>query len=295
MTQNSQTKQAVVIRALSGALFVATSVVGYLLLTRGEQSNEVAPVAASDMRDATLGGLTSLSPPSASESMKELFGWKPGAEEVKTGQDKLTKAAFSEAFTLGAGRYFAQFFQRQQILGDGAVNEAHAATVSLSVITYKQIDGAWRIVDKRIDLTESGAWGQLHEAPVQRIQLSPASFGLLIQEGSIGQGYSDGGKSVLVYTIDQWHDAGVVQTSASNGGSCETGPKNGESDEYMRACFEYDGKISVDPNASGEFPDLLVTKKGTQEGERPNQVMPARSVIFKFINGKYESPSELKI
>lgn len=295
MTQNSSAKQSILIAALSGALLVATSVVAYLLWTQGKQSNAVAQLAASDMRDAPPGRLTSLSLPSASESMKELFRLKQGAQEAETGQDKLTKAAFSEAFTLATGRYFAQFFQSQQILGDGAVNEAHAATVSLSVITYKQIDGAWRIVDKRIDLTESGAWGQLHEAPVQRIQLSPASFGLLIQEGSIGQGYSDGGKSVLVYTIDQWHDAGVVQTSASNGGSCETGPKNGESDEYMRACFEYDGKISVDPNASGEFPDLLVTKKGTQEGERPNQVMPARSVIFKFINGKYESPSELKI
>lgn len=201
MTQNSSAKQSILIAALSGALLVATSVVAYLLWTQGKQSNAVAQLAASDMRDAPPGRLTSLSPPSASESMKELFRLKQGAQEAETGQDKLTKAAFSEAFTLATGRYFAQFFQSQQIMGDGKVSEAHAATVALSVITYKQIDGAWHAVDKRIDLTESGTWGQLHEVPVQKIQLSPTSFGLLIHESSSGQGYSDGGKSVLVSRV----------------------------------------------------------------------------------------------
>ncbi len=284
----SSKKQSVLMGLLSGALVVAISSAVCLYLSRDGHS----PVSAHETTDATRAvsatELPWISPPSATNSMKELFGLKQGAEEAKTAPDKLTKAAFSQTFTLGQDRYFAQFFQSQQLLGAGDVNESHAATVTLSVLTYKQVTGTWQVVDKEIGLTESGTWGQLLSVPVETLQLSSGSVALLVEEGTTGQGYTEGGKTVLVFTNDQWHDTGVIHTSSSNGGACDPDYKSGASDAFMNPCYEYTGTISVAPGAKGDFPNLIVTKQGTQAGDDPTQIIQVKNLVVKYTNGKYE-------
>ena len=287
MSNTSSNKQAIVVGVLSGALVVALGAIGFLLMARSEPSILDTSSATTSTDAAKAENSSPISPPSVSESMKELFGLKQGADEAKTAPDILSQAAFSQSFTLGKDRYFAQFFQSQQLLGTGELDESHAATVRLSVLTYKQSGGTWEVVDKKTDLTESGAWGQLLSAPVETLRLSAASMALLVEEGSIAQGYTDGGKTVLVFTNQRWHDTGVIHTNSSNGGACDPDYKPGAGDDFMKPCYEHTGSISVAHDAQGDFPDLLVTKQGTQAGENPDQIIPVKNVIVKYTKGKY--------
>jgi len=293
MSQSSSSKQSVVIGVLSGALVVAISAAVFLYMSSSsERAGSGAEPAASEVSAAGSASVVTIAPPSASESMKELFGLQQGAEEVKTKPNELTKVAFSTDFNLGSDRFYSQFFQSQDLLEGGQVSDSHASSVALSVITYKQTGATWSVIDKKIALAESGTWGGLSNAPVEKLQLSPGSLGLLVDEGSSGQGYSNNGKSIFVFAGSQWRTAGYVDTGASNSGVCDPDFKPGSSDDSMKPCYEYSGKISVAPNAMGDFPDLLVTRQGTQEGEQPNQVGPAKNVTFKYIKDKYRDPAK---
>lgn len=291
MSQSSSSKQSVVIGVLSGALVVAISAAVFLYMNGGERAVSSAEPAASGASAAVADPVVAITPPSVSDSMKELFGLQQGAEEAKTKPDQLTKAAFSTEFTLGSDRFYAQFFQSQDLLENGEVSDSHASSVDLSVITYKQTGATWSVIDKKVELAESGTWGALSNGPAEKLQLSPGSFGLLVDEGYSGQGYHHTGKSIFVFAGNKWQHAGFIETGASNSGACDENFKPGSSDDFMKPCYEYTGKISVAPNANGDFPDLLVTRNGTQEGEQPNQVVPAKNVTVKYKKDKYIDPA----
>ena len=291
MSQSSSSKQSVLIGVLSGALVVAIGAAVFLYMNSGVRAVGGAEPAASEASATASETVVAIAPPSVSDSMKELFDLQQGSEEAKTKPDQLTKAAFSTEFNLGSDRFYAQFFQSQDLLENGEVSDSHASSVDLSVITYKQTGATWSVIDKKVELAESGTWGSLSDAPVEKLQLSPSSFGLLVNEGFSGQGYYHDGKSIFVFASNQWQHVGHVETGASNSGACDPEFKPGSSDEFAKPCYEHTGKISVAPNAKGEFPDLLVIKQGTQDGEQPNQVVPAKNVTVKYIKDKYKDPT----
>ena len=232
-----------------------------------------------------------LSLPNNEAAMKELFGVSGPSGKVKTAHDKLTDFWFEQSFKVGTDNLHVKFFATQSLDESGQPVDYRAASVDVGAITYKQNAGQWEVISKQPQFGYAGSSGEAGEAKTEVLQLSPNSIAIMLDASGSGQGYFYEGKTVFVYAQNSWHDTGFVQTGANNSGTCDdTPPLPGE--EGMGACHSYKGVISVVKGSMSDYPDLLVTRTGTDIQWQPRAIIPANNITYIFKDGKYINPNE---
>lgn len=58
----------------------------------------------------------------------------------------------------------------------------------------------------------------------------------------------------------------------------------------MLPCYSYKGVISVVNGSSSDYPDLLVTRTGTEDQENGGRIVPAKNVTYIFNDVEYVNP-----
>ena len=225
--------------------------------------------------------------PLSKNALKELFGVRDPSGKVKTAKNELTSVWFEQSFNDGKDNTHVVFTKTQSLDNIGNIESCHACTVAIGAITYKFIDSQWQIVSKQPKFEDSiGYWGDAPEIKQAEIlQLSPNNLVLMISESDMHHGITDEWMDLFSYYKNNWRNLGSIYT-----GNTDCMHQNEKGDD-CRSSFK--GKISIVNDKKSEYPDLLVTKTGTEEDTKGN-IVPAKNAIY-FFNGKeYEEKQQIK-
>ncbi len=222
-----------------------------------------------------------LSLPSNEAAIKKLFGVSGPGGKVKTASDKLTSFWFEQSFKVGTDNLHVKFFATQSLDESGQPESCHACGVDVGAITYKQYGVHWAEISKQPQFGSAGQWGEASEAKTEVLQLSPNSSAIMLDAGGTYQGVTEIGKKIFVFALNSWRDVGFVKTGEDNSGDC--------SEEGRSPCFSYEGVISVVKGSMSDYPDLLVTRTGTDIQWDTRAKIPANNITYIFKDGIYQS------
>lgn len=285
MNQQQSSKQSIIIGALSGALVLSIGTSAFFYFQSKNQPQAISQEKTSEESKA-------LPFPSNETALKELFGVSDPSGKVKTAPDKLTNFWFEQSIKNGTDNIHVKFFATQSLDESGQPVDAHASGVDVGVITYKQNSGQWEVISKQPQFGVAGSWGKVDEVKPEILQLSPTSLAVMLDASGGMGGWFDEGKTIFVFAQNSWHDVGYVQTGGDNSGTCdENEPPEGIKDG-VGPCYSYKGTISVVNGSTSEYPDLLVTRTGTESKEHRGALIPAKNVMYVFKDGKYINPNE---
>lgn len=279
MPQKLSLKQSRLIAILAGALIISIAASVFFYSREDGQDSASLSQDLSTMPDHTT-------------ALNELFGITDSSGKVRISANELSSIWFEQSFSLGNDEFHVIFTKTQEIdPQSGAIVKAHAQGVKVGAITYKQVDGQWQAVSRQPKFGDFGEWGDVPEVKQADIlQLSPENIAFMIDAGGGMGGFFESGKALFAYSKDSWRDLGYVQTNADNSGACDEAP----SDEGGSIpCWSYTGTISIVPGENAEYPDLLVTRTGTESGENGVSVVPAKNVTYVFNGEKYVDTSKL--
>jgi uncharacterized protein YecT (DUF1311 family) len=283
MDQKPSSKHAVLIGVLSSVLLISLGVASFFYYQHTIQaektSTAIAPVP------------NVVQTPNHATAMQDLFGVTDPSGEVKTGDEALSSFWFEQSFKQGEDNLHVIFFKTQSIDEEGEPYQSHAQGVDVGAITYQQIAGQWQIIAKQTKFGEAGSWGDVPETTARMMQLSPNVLVLMVDSSYSGQGYVDEGEMLFAFSKNTWHDIGYVQTGGDNSGDCDD---ESTGLEGLGACWRYQGKISILAGKNIEYPDLLVTRTGTESGENRDSVIPAKNISYVFNGEKYINPADEK-
>jgi len=284
MSQQSSSKHSIIIGALSGLLVLSIGVSTLLYFQSKNQLQAINPKKVPKESNAVQF-------PSEDTALKELFFVSDPSGKVKTAPNKLTYFLFEQSFKIGTNNLHVKFFATQSLDESGRPFDWHAAGVDVGAITYKQNYSQWEVISKQPQFGEAGKWGEFYGGEPEVLQLSPTSLAVMVDHSDFGQGYSTEGKIVFVFAQNTWHNFGYIETGGSNPGNCDqTPPPAGE--EGLAPCYSYEGEISVVKGSTSEYPDLLVTRTGTESNEYRGTPLPAKNVTYIFKDGRYMNPNE---
>jgi hypothetical protein len=217
-------------------------------------------------------------------TLKILLGVTISGKAIKT-ENKSSSVWFEQSFQNKDDNIRVIFIKTQTIENNGEIDDCHACSAEIGAVTYKKVNDGWQVVSKQLQIGDVGSWG---DAPAitqaEILQISPDKFVFLISDGDSGQGYETTGKYVILFKNDKWQYLGFVQSGESNSGTSQC-----VDDE--RKCWNSEGKISV-ITGEKEYPDLLVTKTGTEQDDKDN-IIPAKNSIHVFNGKEYESKNKL--
>ncbi len=199
-------------------------------------------------------------------------------EKVKTAIDKLSSVWFRQDFQYGADKMQVVFIKSQRLEENGDIVGCHACGVDIAAVTYKQINNDWQFVAKQESIKIDGKWGdapKIKQANI--IRLTPNKVLFLITDSDLHQGYEDTSESLYLLSQNKWVDVGYIPTGEDYCFYLDEG--------HTTKCYKFKGKISVIPSTK-DYPDLLVTKTGTQLDEKRN-VIKAKNSVYVFKDGKY--------
>jgi hypothetical protein len=279
MNQKLSLKQSRLIAVLAGVLIISIAV-------------SVFFYSRQDGHDSTFLSQNLSAVPDHTAALSELFGIPDSGGKVRISANELSSIWFEQSFKLGNDEFHVIFTKTQEIdPQSGAIVKAHAQGVKVGAITYKQVDGQWQAVSRQPKFGDFGEWGDVPEVKQADIlQLSPENIAFMIDAGGGMGGFFESGKALFTYSKDSWRDLGYVQTNADNSGACDEAP----SDEGGSIpCWSYTGAISIVPGENAEYPDLLVTRTGTESGENGVSIVPAKNVTYVFNGDKYVDASKL--
>jgi hypothetical protein len=72
----------------------------------------------------------------------------------------------------------------------------------------------------------------------------------------------------------------------SNTGVCSDPPPLNKDTEDFGRCWSYKGEISIKTRNKSEYPDLLVSLTGTEQGKDKMHVIPVNRVVKYVFNGE---------
>jgi len=171
------------------------------------------------------------------------------------------------------------FIKTQSINERDEVDACHACSAEIGAVTYKRINNEWQIVTKQKKIGDVGSWGDAPETQKAEIlKLSPDKFAFLINDWYSTMGQTESGVLLFVFAKNNWRYTGFITTQLNDSGNCEEGD--------VKHCFSYEGKISV-ISGNKEYPDLLVTKIGTEGKDNKGNVIPAKSAFYVFNGNQY--------
>ena len=211
-------------------------------------------------------------------ALKELYGKKDHNGKVKTAKDKLSSVWFEQSFQDGNDKAHVIFIKTQSLI-NGEISECYACSAEIGAVTYKQKNDKWQIVSKQRKIGDIGHRGDApRTTQAEILQLLPDKFVFMIGYSDSHQGFDYDGKQLLDFSKNNWRLIGFVYTAENNESACAADDTH---------CYNYEGKISV-VSGNKEYPDLLVTKTGTEEEykEDKTNVIPAKNAVYVF-NGDY--------
>ncbi|MEF3076663.1 hypothetical protein V2P20_16660 [Methylobacter sp. Wu1] len=279
MNQKLSVKQSRLIAVLAGALIISIAVSVFFYSRQDGQDSAFLSQNLSAVPDHTA-------------ALSELFGIPDSGGKVRISANELSSIWFEQSFSLGNDEFHVIFTKTQEIdPQSGAIVKAHAQGVKVGAITYKRIDSQWQAVSKQPKFGDFGEWGDVPEVKQAEIlQLSPENIAFMLDAGGGMGGFFESGKALFAYSKNSWRDLGYVQTDADNSGACDEAP----SDEGgSMPCWRYTGTISIVPGENAEYPDLLITRTGTESGENGVSIVPAKNVTYVFNGEKYVDASKL--
>lgn len=283
MKQKLSLKQSRLIAVLAGALIISIAVSMFFYSREDGQDSAFLSQNLSAMPDHTT-------------ALNELFGITDSSGKVRISANELSSIWFEQSFKLGNDEFHVIFTKTQEVdPQSGAIVKAHAQGVKVGAITYKRIDGQWQVVSRQQKFGDFGEWGDASEVKQAEIlQLSPENIAFMVDAGGGMGGFFESGKSLFAYSKNSWRDLGYVQTDADNSGVCDEPSERAPSDDGGSIpCWSYKGTISIVPGENAEYPDLLVTRTGTESGENGVSIVPAKSVTYVFNGEKYVDASKL--
>ena len=205
-------------------------------------------------------------------------------EKIKTASDKLSSVWFKQDFQYGADKIRVVFIKSQSIDESGKFDkDCHACGVNIAAVTYKQINNDWQLISKQKNIKIDGKFGdapKIKQANI--IRLTPNKVLFLITDSGLHQGYEDTSESLYLFSQNKWVDLGYIP---SGGDYCFYVDEG-----HATKCYKFVGKISVIPSEK-EYPDLLVTKTGTELDEKQN-IIKAKNSVYIFKDGKYTEQVE---
>jgi hypothetical protein len=214
-------------------------------------------------------------------ALKELFGMTDSSGKVKTAKDKLSSVWFEHSFQNEADDAHVVFTKTQTLEDNGDINTCHACGAEIGAVTYKKVNDEWQIISKQ-QIGDIGSYGDAPEITQAEIfPISPNKFAFLISDGFSQMGYETTGKYVFLFNNGKWQHLGFVQTGESNGASSQC------ADEHK--CLSSEGKVSV-ITGEKEYPDLLVTKTGTEQDDKGN-IIHAKNANYVFNGKEYQITS----
>jgi len=291
MSIQSSSKKSIIIGVLSGALVLS---IGSFALYYFQSQSQLQAATQDTVLEAPkvlVAPVAVLPLPSNKTAFEELFGVSDPSGKVKTAPDQLTSFWFEQSVVSGGNNLHVKFFATQKLDKAGQPYDSHASSVDVGAITYKQNANQWEVISKQLQFGEAGSWGSIDEVKPEVIQLSPTSFAVMVEFSGGQGGWNNEGKAVFVFAQNSWHDLGYVVTGEDNSGSCDyTPPAPG--DIGMGPCFSFKGVISVSDGSTSEFPDLLITRTGTQSKSFRGELIPATNITYIFKDGKYINPNE---
>ncbi len=288
-------RQSFIIGALSGALVLSIAAAGFFYLqgTNKETPNLNSPPV---QETAAIKEVAMLEPPSTQSGLADLFGASDPSGKVKNvlrfdgdASNTLTSIFIGKELKIGDEDIYVKFYKTQQLDESGNPVVSHATPVLLSAITYKKEAGQWQVLSKQKNIGSAGSWGDAAVGNIDTLKLSPNATALMLDGGYGGQGVFYEHKELIAYSGNKWKTVGVIVTGGDNSGDCSEQHKPNEHDS-LGPCWKYTGVISVVQGSKSDFPDLLVTRAGTQSKEHRTSVQPAKNVTYVFNGSEYKSP-----
>ncbi|MDP3876030.1 MAG: hypothetical protein Q8Q50_03525 [Methylobacter sp.] len=168
-------------------------------------------------------------------------------------------------------------FTETHPIENGRDCDYNACAANIGQITYKQINGAWIVISQKQKIAEIGGSGQapLVEKPLQILKL-PSNKLLFLAHNEVGYQYQDHTSTIhylWVFSKNNWSFVGYLISSVEYIGCSYSTTK----------CFNYKGTLSIIPSKK-EYPDLLLTKTGTELDDNSNTVTAKNSLYI--YNGK---------
>ena len=282
------------------ALVVVIGIIWFVMGNRGTES--VAPSArnggglevAGQTGDAAVAGTSSavqevrqtMPPtPDPKDALKVLFGLSAPGDFVRVDGAKSARVWFSRLFQVGSEEVFVVFVSVFTLDKEGKPIGCHVCSPSVGAATYKLSESKWTVVSKQLDIAQLGTWGEAPAiANAEILELATGHVALLFEGGSMGQGYTEGGTSIIDYSQNKWQFLGHIPTYGDNAGTCDDSP-SGRLDPDMQRCWKYSGKLSLEPNQKRRLSNIIVNLKGTVFNLEKNLIIPVVDTRYVF-NGK---------
>jgi hypothetical protein len=220
--------------------------------------------------------------PSSTEivAFTNLFDVTTPDKKVKTAIDKLSSFWFEQSFQNGNDNIRVIFIKSQSLNEDGNIDSCHGCGAEIAAVTYKQINTEWKVVSKQEKISDIGAWGDAPKIKQAKIiQLTSDSLAFLITDSFSQMGLTSTGERLYVFSKNNWRDVGFIEIDSDNSGNCEFGANTPK-------CWSYEGKISV-VGGNKEYPDLLITRTGTQLADK-GDVIPVKNASYFFDGNQYK-------
>lgn len=222
------------------------------------------------------------------KALTELFGVTDSSGEIKKA-DKLSKIWFEQFFKdSNSNNNHVVFVRTSNESSWGEVAQAGA-------VVFTQIRGEWQVTSKQSKIGEvpSSCSFVYENAPMLNFSSNKIAF-LIDVTGCLGNHYSYENRNVYVYQNNNWIDlVGNIELESEYFGGIEGCYNKGDKhQEDVFECYGYDGKISM-VDRKKEYPDLLVTKTGTEEID--GKVVPAKNSLYVFNGKEYEEKKNAKI
>lgn len=241
--------------------------------------------------------------PDSDLAFSALFGAQAeGKKTVKTRRDGLSTLWFEQAFTQGGQQYWVQFFTTQTLEKNGQPQDFHAASVSVSHITYRHDEMGWTMIDKEVDQFGTGTNGEAPTPTPVLLALNPSHTALLLDAHYMGQGYGYGYKTVVIFNGQTWQNAGDISTAGDNAGTCDDDVDSPPepADSPLQPCYAWEGSVAIasdQPAGDLGLPALQVQRHSTlsaalEARRRQPDADSRKRIIYSYKNGEYRSPSD---
>ncbi|MEQ1545702.1 hypothetical protein [Methyloglobulus sp.] len=219
---------------------------------------------------------------------EKAFGEKFGFLSVefqgrtKIAENKITGVWFNQSFTSEKDRFHVVFFNTQTLNDKGEIENCHNCQPDISEATYQFTPSGWKLVSKKLNFDTFGSWGYAPDIKVaETMQLSPRITVFMVPFSYSIQGDTDSGVGLFEFKNNDWRYIGYIHLEYSTEGSCN--------------CYAYSGTLSKIAGSNPEYPDLLVTVKGTVMDFDADKIVPAKNITYRFDGTKYKSKDDVGI
>jgi hypothetical protein len=271
-------------RLKTSAFILACLVIGTNFSGCSRSDGSPGATAASEPKAFTADHL------SAEKVFQAAYNSTNGSAKHTLNSNQKASLWFSKELTVAAKDIFVVFVQVQELTASGDVENCHICTASIQAITFTKTEKGWpSAAELQRNVTNAGAWGRAPtNTNIEILKFSVVNVVLLVPDSDGGQGITNHALLLLNFNSLQskWKDVGTLNIGANNQGEREC--VNAES----HSCYSYSSTLTSQKGDSKMYPDLLVTKNGTDFDLESNSIVSAKSEIYRFNGVRYLSEKQ---